>query len=565
MALRTAHGTRHRAPRIETRAAPIRFKCRQCQSELGLIMRMSRETRNPVNFLYPLVSLFALTYSPTSWHNNVRPYQKGSACHSSGYEHRAIRGNVGLCSLTTKGTEDDYPDVVRKAFGDRYSELPYVTGEIKTADFTSQEWEELRNWLGSNDTLNRFKQELTTMAPSPIHDRIIALLRTMNGERWAESFRPPKWIRRALDIDIGQAEYASVRGKKGNKIVGDMVEAISVGDVLVVTDVNETAKSQPVYTTDSEEGALPKIVDIADVLMGNTKVDGAGVPSCGLIALSCFNIEELQPGKSAKAKWSSPETKEYTVNAITYDEHTYKKMLRENPDLISGAGPFIAEHKATFFGAVRVWWIYVPVEELDTLRLGVRLQWKMEEWVARGLAIPILEYYDDNMKPLVEKFLRKVRNGYEKRLATLAKLLSRREHKQTLLDALKLVEDDNVREAQAEEMLTYIRKLLHPSDEALCYDEDVHRIIRSIREGARGTAVDRLRNVSLLKGQAAVALQGSANSQFIAAVESEEDKNDIEEEFFVLSKQALKRKRDSTSDGEGEQAKDRLKERPSSS
>ncbi|KAH9933839.1 uncharacterized protein B0H18DRAFT_1115201 [Fomitopsis serialis] len=517
------------------------------------------------------MSTTSISYTHSS-HSSRSPTPRPLGIITFDHTRREAPVTVQDTNTVQSGTEDDYPDVVRKAFGDRYSELPYVTGEIKTADFTSQEWEELRNWLGSNDTLNRFKfdydqdrQELTTMAPSPIHDRIIALLRTMNGERWAESFRPPKWIRRALDIDIGQAEYASVRGKKGNKIVGDMVEAISVGDVLVVTDVNETAKSQPVYTTDSEEGALPKIVDIADVLMGNTKVDGAGVPSCGLIALSCFNIEELQPGKSAKAKWSSPETKEYTVNAITYDEHTYKKMLRENPDLISGAGPFIAEHKATFFGAVRVWWIYVPVEELDTLRLGVRLQWKMEEWVARGLAIPILEYCDDNMKPLVEKFLRKVRNGYEKRLATLAKLLSRREHKQTLLDALKLVEDDNVREAQAEEMLTYIRKLLHPSDEALCYDEDVHRIIRSIREGARGTTVDRLRNVSLLKGQAVVALQGSANSQFIVAVESEEDKNDIEEEFFVLSKQALKRKRDSTSDGEGEQAKDRLKERPSSS
>ncbi|KAH9911257.1 uncharacterized protein B0H18DRAFT_962411 [Fomitopsis serialis] len=425
--------------------------------------------------------------------------------------------------------EEQYPDVVRKAFGNRQSDLPYVKGEIyyyaaqKVPNFTRQEWKELQKWLQEHDDLNRYQfdydpetSELTTMSPLHLHERLIGLNKLMLHERFITHFTPKEWISRLLRIADDTAEYASVRGNGGQKRIADAVQALKVGRELIITSLDETALSQPKYTDKSAEGVLNKLVEMADRLLAILRLRQATREARGeaaddeeplkLISLSCFYIEELQPGRSQRAKWASPAMGDFYLDKLGLDNANYEEMLKIYPELIQGAGPWRA-HDHVFFGAVRVWWFHIPLGELETFRAGVKAKWEMSEWIARGLAIPILESYGPAQQLQVDVFLRKVEQSYKDKLAILASQLLIDDNEKLIDEAVaKLSKEEGTK--RYEELYQYMELLLKPPKEATSFAESISRIVDEIKDGAYGTACDRLCDNSHIVGQDTVVLQG---------------------------------------------------------
>ncbi|KAH9910673.1 uncharacterized protein B0H18DRAFT_962980 [Fomitopsis serialis] len=401
-------------------------------------------------------------------------------------------------SAATKD-EYEYPEVVRKAFGDRYLDLPHVTGEVKVTGFTAQDWKNLQGWIEAHDDLNKFefeydqeKQELTTMTASYLHDLLGTMQRRHINMRWYTFFTSPEWVQLALNISNDPADYASIRGKGGSKKIADLVEAIAVGRDLLITSLNETAQSQSLYNEYNTDGKLSK-VNIPKLLEMAERLVGEDVDDAELVALTCFNIEELIPNGTDKTKWSAPPRKSYTASALAFQAAMYDALSASNAGLIRGAGPLVAEHSAVFFGAARVFWIYIPISALNTLRKAVKERWSMEKWIASGFAIPVLESYDDNQQTQVKHFLGNVQEGYKQMLRMLAEvLMTNPPHQNILGKALAQVQDDKQRSAQYEQLTKYCEHLLHPPDEALNFDDHIPDIIAAVKEGALGTAMDRL-------------------------------------------------------------------------
>ncbi|KAH9910916.1 uncharacterized protein B0H18DRAFT_962691 [Fomitopsis serialis] len=470
--------------------------------------------------------------------------------------------------------EEQYPEVVRKAFGDRYNELPYAAGEFVVTGFTETEWKALQEWLQTHDELNRYsfdydpeKNELTTMSPTHLHNRLGALKKLMLHKRFVEYFLPPVWLRRLLGISDDTADYASVRGKGGKKKIADAVEAIKVGSELVITSLDETAQSQPTYTEyeGATEGVLNKILEMADrfVAYRDEEVDDDDEDSLNLIALNCFRIQELQKTGSEKAKWSSPGIGYHRLKDLKFDADAYNKMLKTYPELIHKAGPFVAKGKV-FFGAVRVYWFHIPLDQLEIFREGVKAKWPMEEWVARGLAIPLLDSYNEAQQLQVEAFMGKVVQAYKEKLALLAGQLMLDENEQTIDTALMDLPPEE-HEKRLGQLRIYLLRLLNPPEETLNFDDCIPRLVREIRLGAYGTASERLCDNSRITGQDATVSQGSKPGKRGRNSKGE----DIMARLDRLENNYLKRKRGEgvgdSSEDDSEGTNDRARDGPSTS
>ncbi|KAH9910722.1 uncharacterized protein B0H18DRAFT_1129649, partial [Fomitopsis serialis] len=172
--------------------------------------------------------------------------------------NRIAAGQSDPAEAVTNETdgEDEYPEAVRKAFGDKYHNLPHVTGEI-ISGFTRDDWTALQQWIEKHDDLNRFKFCYDSEQGN-YNDVVPRLLSS-------------RWVEHALGVSDEQAEYASIRNPSGSKKIADMVEAILVGDKLYVTQLNESAKSQELHHTKGKEGALPKLVDLGDATNRNSQ------------------------------------------------------------------------------------------------------------------------------------------------------------------------------------------------------------------------------------------------------------------------------------------------------
>ncbi|KAH9905083.1 uncharacterized protein B0H18DRAFT_964933, partial [Fomitopsis serialis] len=284
-------------------------------------------------------------------------------------------------SAATKD-EYEYPEVVRKAFGDRYLDLPHVTGEVKVTGFTAQDWKNLQGWIEAHDDLNKFefeydqeKQELTTMTASYLHDLLGTMQRRHINMRWYTFFLHQSGYN---SRSISRMTLRTTRPYEERWLEEDCRSGrgYRIGRDLLITSLNETAQSQSLYNEYNTDGKLSK-VNIPKLLEMAERLVGEDVDDAELVALTCFNIEELIPNGTDKTKWSAPPER-----VILPVPSPFKQ-----PCLIRGAGPLVAEHSAVFFGAARVFWIYIPISALNTLRKAVKERWSMEKWIASGFAI----------------------------------------------------------------------------------------------------------------------------------------------------------------------------------
>ncbi|KAH9913389.1 uncharacterized protein B0H18DRAFT_1126292 [Fomitopsis serialis] len=433
--------------------------------------------------------------------------------------------------------EDEYPEAVRKAFGDKYHNLPHVTGEI-ISGFTRDDWTALQQWIEKHDDLNRFKfcydseqGKLTTMSASDIHNRLCATERSISNDRWYRGFCPPGWVEHALGVSDEQAEYASIRNPSGSKKIADMVEAILVGDKLYVTQLNESAKSQELHHTKGKEGALPKLVDLGDALIGTRKT----TPANG-------DGSEFPPSSPSPAS-TSTSSGAYTVSSLELDRERYRTLSEKHAGLISDAGPWRTANGA-----------------------GVKEQWDMDKWVAKGLAIPILESYEGQLKEQLRVFLKKVEDGYKLKLSMVVNLLGLPENARKLAEALGDIVDDDELNARSAEFDEFVDKLLDPQDkhlrlpgEDVLFDAHITQLLKAIKAGTRGTAVQRLVDNTTVENQAEGAVQGgraAPNPKF-------QPNNALREQLKSISQMARKRKRSDTVEAELEE--DRGRDGPSSS
>ncbi|KAH9925505.1 uncharacterized protein B0H18DRAFT_955035 [Fomitopsis serialis] len=354
-------------------------------------------------------------------------------------------------AINEPDNKDKYLKFIQKAFGDKYQDLPHVSGEIhaqKIASFTLDNWKVLQQWLVDHDTLNQFHKHKTSTMMGPTH--MIA------------------------------AERKSYTDSDTKKIV-DLVKACSVGKKVYITQVNKPSKLQGLYDSKGKDSVLPKLVELGDGLVKNSEVphtSSSGKVFPPFVALTCFNINKLIPidsGTKTKLKWVLPGTHHYTDANLHISREQYPTMVGDQQWIDLGHSLVILY---PILGAsnVQAW------REIYVLTVGDK---------------PILDVYEGQVKNQVNDFLKKVKDGYKVKLSMR-------------VDPTRQQGEDK----QVEELKAYNELLLHPKDEDLCTEEDVcfeshiSQFLKAIRLGARGTTTEHLVDNLLAQHQAGGGVQG---------------------------------------------------------
>ncbi|KAH9911080.1 uncharacterized protein B0H18DRAFT_962548 [Fomitopsis serialis] len=274
-------------------------------------------------------------------------------------------------AINEPDNKDKYLKFIQKAFGDKYQDLPHVSGEIhaqKIASFTLDNWKVLQQWLVDHDTLNQFHKHKTSTMMGPTH--MIA------------------------------AERKSYTDSDTKKIV-DLVKACSVGKKVYITQVNKPSKLQGLYDSKGKDSVLPKLVELGDGLVKNSEVphtSSSGKVSPPFVALTCFNINKLIPidsGTKTKLKWVLPGTHHYTDANLHISREQYPTMVGDQQWIDLGHSLVILY---PILGAsnVQAW------REIYVLTVGDK---------------PILDVYEGQVRNQVNDFLKKVKDGYKVKLS----------------------------------------------------------------------------------------------------------------------------------------------------
>ncbi|KAH9913042.1 uncharacterized protein B0H18DRAFT_1126619 [Fomitopsis serialis] len=156
--------------------------------------------------------------------------------------------------------------------------------------------------------------------------------------------------------------------------------------------------------------------------------------------------------------------------------------------------------------------------------------------------------------------MKKVEDGYKLKLSMVVNLLGLPENARKLAEALGDIVDDDELNARSTEFDEFVDKLLDPQDkhlrlpgEDILFDAHITQLLKAIKAGTRGTAVQRLVDNTTVENQAEGAVQGgraAPNPKF-------QPNNALREQLKSISQMARKRKRSDTVEAELEEDRGR--------
>ncbi|EPS92683.1 hypothetical protein FOMPIDRAFT_1056648, partial [Fomitopsis schrenkii] len=318
------------------------------------------------------------------------------------------------------------------------------------------------------------------------------------------SISPPPSLTRILNIRFFHDQYANAGSYSGGNKYPDLVSGFEVLDLKYLCDIVETAKTQPLYTslsqeTSSKEGVMNKILEYA--LRADLERERPAVATLG--AIDCFRVEEVVPLDFRHKRWqyTAKPKRDYPfwLSDMKLDMKAFEALRRANKsltpgtgkerasaeeetpatgqeipatglpvrastkDLIPRAGPFYAEtadrlRRVCFSGGYGLYWVHAPINDdnatIQQVVNSISDKWSMSEWLKTDYAIVIQpeEEYSPAEKAKVEDFLVMVARDFQKKISFLIKQLDagdltgvivqwHRNHKRPVEEALGCVQE----------------------------------------------------------------------------------------------------------------------------